>query len=111
MSLLLDENLSPRLIARLSNLFPGITHVSEIDLRQASDRAIWEHAKFAGNTIVTADSDFIRMLEDLGAPPKIVHLQRCNAPFRLIEDALRRNAIRIASFERSPDETLLKIAI
>ena len=45
MNLLLDENLSPRLIERLASLFPVLTHVRDIGLKQGSDRMIWEWAK------------------------------------------------------------------
>jgi hypothetical protein len=43
--LLLDENLSPRLVLRLSPLFSGLTHVREVGLKQAQDENIWEWAK------------------------------------------------------------------
>jgi len=57
-SLLLDENLSPRLLQRLSSLFPGLIHVRDAGLKQASDDVIWEWAKSRGCTVVTTDADF-----------------------------------------------------
>jgi predicted nuclease of predicted toxin-antitoxin system len=60
-NLLLDENLSPRLTPRLGPLFPKLTHVREVGLKQASDEAIWEWAKQNGYTIVTTDSDFVAL--------------------------------------------------
>jgi predicted nuclease of predicted toxin-antitoxin system len=39
-SLLLDENLSPRLLQRLSSLFPGMMHVRDVGLKQAPDEVI-----------------------------------------------------------------------
>ncbi len=59
MSLLLDENLSPRLIGRLSSLFPGMIHVRDLGLKQASDEVIWEWAGRKSFTIVTTDADFV----------------------------------------------------
>ena len=59
MSLLLDENLSPRLIGRLSSLFPGMIHVRDLGLKQASDEVIWEWAGSKSFTIVTTDADFV----------------------------------------------------
>ena len=37
MSLLLDENLSPHLLQRLSSLFPGMILVRDVGLKQASE--------------------------------------------------------------------------
>ena len=39
---LLDENLSPNLLQRLASLFPGLIHVRDIGLKQASDETIWD---------------------------------------------------------------------
>ncbi|MGA2436466.1 MAG: DUF5615 family PIN-like protein, partial [Bryobacteraceae bacterium] len=57
MKLLLDENLSRRLVERLGDLFPGSTHVASEGLLQAQDSRVWEYAKGNGFAIVTADAD------------------------------------------------------
>ena len=66
MNLLLDENFSPRLVPRLLSLFPGLTHVREIGLRQAPDVAIWEWAKDNSYSILTTDFDFFVIVQSLG---------------------------------------------
>ena len=48
MKLLLDQNLSPRLVARLADLFPDSQHVSYVGLDRASDRAVWDYARDHG---------------------------------------------------------------
>ena len=53
MNLLLDKNLSPRLVQRLASLFPGLIHVRDISLKQASDEEIWNWARENGYTAVT----------------------------------------------------------
>jgi predicted nuclease of predicted toxin-antitoxin system len=45
--LLFDENLSRRLPARLADLFPGSSYVSEVHLLQAKDSEVWEYARIA----------------------------------------------------------------
>lgn len=63
MSLLLEENLSPRLLQRLSSLFPGMMHVRDAGLKQASDEVIWwGWAGTRGYMIVTTDADFALLL-------------------------------------------------
>lgn len=98
MNLLLDENLSPRLVPRLRSLFSGIEHVRNIGLRQAPDREIWLWAKANAHTIVTTDADFVTISQVLGPPPKVIHIEQCDFPFRVIEDLLRRSAVLITEF-------------
>ena len=41
MKSLFDENLSRKLVARLSELYPGSTHVADFELLERPDREIW----------------------------------------------------------------------
>ena len=52
MKLQLDENLSDRIISRISDLFPGSTHVKAVGLKEADDSVVWEWAKQHGFSIV-----------------------------------------------------------
>ena len=56
--LLLDENLSDRIISRVVDLFPDSTHIKAVGLREADDFVVWEWAKKHGFTIVSKDTDF-----------------------------------------------------
>jgi hypothetical protein len=40
----------------------------------------------------------------------VVHLERCDFPFLVIEELLRHNAIRIAEFEEDPTTGVLVIS-
>lgn len=44
MKLLLDHNLSPRLVFRLADLYPNSQHVFPLDMGEAKDTDIWEYA-------------------------------------------------------------------
>ena len=57
--LLFDENLAPRLVDLLADLFSGSLHVSSVQSGSTPDAAIWEYAK-----------DNLSMV--WGAPPKVV---------------------------------------
>ena len=63
MKLLLDENLSHRLVSRLARTFPGTAHVDAVGLRGEPDAAIWEYAAQHEFVVVSKDDDFrtIRM--------------------------------------------------
>ena len=58
MKLLIDHNLSPRLVKRLADLHPDSSHAFLLGLDQVSDAALWQRARQDGYTIVTKDSDF-----------------------------------------------------
>ncbi len=58
MTLLFDQNLSPKLVSRLADLFPGSTHVQSEGLDCATDDAIWEHCLQNALAIVTKDEDY-----------------------------------------------------
>ena len=55
MKLLFDQNLPPKLVNRLADLFPDSSHVQSIRLDCASDDQIWEHVRLNGFAIVTKD--------------------------------------------------------
>lgn len=70
--LLLDENLSPRLVNCLSSQFPGSIHVRDAGLKGQSDERIWSFAAKNGFIIATKDDDFRSLSLLLGAPPKVI---------------------------------------
>lgn len=107
MKLLLDENLSRRLVARIVDLFPESSHVSAEHLLQASDQTIWNHAKKNEFSIVSADSDFYELATALGPPPKVIWLRECDYPAAVAEQLIRGQAIRIAEFLQDPDRAVL----
>ena len=103
-----DANLSPKLVLRFDELFPGSRHVFETGLAQStSDQTIWEYAHRNDFTIVTADSDFLDLVVSRGAPPKVVHLENCDYPTARVEQLLRRYAIKIAELDGSPKAVLV----
>ena len=106
MTLLFDENLSPRLIPRLAELFPSAIHVRDIGLKQSSDDDIWNYAKLHDGVIFTTDDDFRRRALTLGPPPKVILMERCDFPLRIIEELIRKQAIRISDFTRSKEALL-----
>lgn len=70
MKLLLEENLSRRLLKSLHRLYPGSAHVDDVSLHGASDLDVWRFAALHGLTIVSKDDDFRQLSFLHGAPPK-----------------------------------------
>ncbi len=107
MKLLLDENLSPRLIEQLSDLYPGSAHVQECGLGSRDDAAIWEYAKSNGFTIVSKDSDFEERSIVLGSPPKLIWVRAGNCTSEEIESLLRAAVPSVKRFIQEDEETFL----
>lgn len=108
MKLLFDANLSPRLVKRLEDLFPGSVHLFDLPLpRDADDLAIWSYARQNGFDVVTADGDdYPPLTLRFGPPPKVILLESWRFPTKIAEELIRSNAIKIAQFAVS-DQGLL----
>jgi predicted nuclease of predicted toxin-antitoxin system len=89
--LLFDQNLSPRLILRLADLYPDSTHVHLIGLDTSPDPVIWQYARDNEFIIVTRDADFSDLNVVLGFPPKVIWIRRGNCTTSEIEIILRSN--------------------
>ena len=61
MKLLLDENLSRRLVPKLLDVFPGTIHVADVDMLRTPDPDIWLYATENDFTIITKDDDFLAL--------------------------------------------------
>ena len=109
MKLLLDQNLSYKMLPELEALFPGSTQVKLIGLDQADDYTIWCHARDEGYTIVTKDSDFHEFSLSYGSPPKVIWLQCGNRPKWYMLGLLTSNKERIESIVSDSEITCLEI--
>jgi predicted nuclease of predicted toxin-antitoxin system len=72
MKLLFDQNISFRIIEKISNLFPDSKQVRQINLENCKDLEIWEFAKENDYVTVTFDSDFYDLGMLKGIPPKVI---------------------------------------
>ena len=108
--LLFDENLSPRLVAKLADLYPNSAHVADVGLARAPDELIWEYAATNGFLIVTKDDDFRQHSFLRGFPPKVVWLQFGNCPTLMIAEALRARTADIEEFAVDPDKAMLVLS-
>ncbi len=78
MKLLLDENLSRRLVPFLQHDFPETSQVVLLGMESASDKEVWQRARDDGYVIVTRDADFQELSLVWGQPPKVIRLKTLN---------------------------------
>ena len=100
MKLLFDQNLSPKLASRLTDLFAGSSHVQPMGLDCASDDQVWDHARLNGFSIVTKDEDYNDLSVIRGIPPKVIWLQLGNCTTGQVEAVFRARFADIGAFEK-----------
>jgi predicted nuclease of predicted toxin-antitoxin system len=112
MKLLLDANLSWRMIPILKQYFEDWFHVDHTGLNvPASDKEIWTFAKNNDLIIVTNDEDFIEFSNFNGFPPKVVLLRTGNQSRLFISNLLIQRKADIKSFYNSKETGLLEIIV
>ena len=109
MRLLLDQNLSPRLLSALADLYPGSTHVREVGLQAADDDAVWRYAAEHSFAIVSKDADFHERSFRLGHPPKVIWVRRGNCSTDEIAAILQDHHAESVVFERDEEGSFLAL--
>lgn len=109
MKLLLDQNISYRLVKKLESVFPEIQQVTSLGLSNKSDRSIRDFAKKEGFIVVTFDSDFYDLSLTEGHPPKIIWIKSGNLTTDHLADLLTRKATQIQQFAQDKELSCLEI--
>ena len=76
MKLLLDENLSRRIVPFIQDAYPDSTQVALVGVEKMSDKMIRQYAIDHNYIITTKDADFDEMNLVYGQPPKIIRLKQ-----------------------------------
>ena len=111
-TLLFDRNLSRRLPRLLADLFPESLHVNDLGMATSSDGGIfgiWQTAAEENLTIVTKDTDFVRLSEERGHPPKVIRVTLGNCSREAVEDLLRVLYPEVTAFTQDAERGLLNL--
>ena len=109
MRLLFDQNLSPRLVSLLADLFPDSVHARELGLQAAKDKYVWRTAKQEGYVLVSKDKDFHERSLMAGHPPKVIWIRLGNCSTDEIASLLRRRHNEIQQFVGDEHASLLTL--
>jgi predicted nuclease of predicted toxin-antitoxin system len=107
--LLFDQNLAPRLVRSLVDLYADSVHVRDVGLASADDVVVWEYAKQHALTIVSKDGDFHQRSFLYGHPPKVIWIRRGNCSTAIIERMLRDHHADICVFLTDPEAAFLAL--
>ena len=111
MKLLLDANVSWRLVPLLKEYFDKCVHVDDIPELEfpAKDTKIWQYTKDNGYIVVTRDNDFNDLIAMRGFPLKVVWLRTGNCSRKFTADLLIRSKQAIQELLESEENGLLEI--
>lgn len=88
MKLLFDQNISFRILSKISSVFPEASQVRLLKLENETDINIWQYAREKDFAIVTFDMDFYNLALLKGSPPKIIWLRIGNTTTDKIAELL-----------------------
>jgi predicted nuclease of predicted toxin-antitoxin system len=73
MRIWVDAQMSPAIAAWISsNYAVSAVAIRDLGLRDAEDKEIFEAARQEQAVVMTKDSDFVLLLDKLGAPPQVI---------------------------------------
>lgn len=98
MTIWIDAQLSPTIPAWISETFAvSAVALRDLGLRDASDREIFLAAKRESAIVMTKDSDFLRLLEELGTPPQVIWITCGNTSNARLKEILTSPCQRLWS--------------
>jgi predicted nuclease of predicted toxin-antitoxin system len=104
-----DAQLSPAIAEWISlNFSVSAVALRDLGLRDATDRSIFFAARAASAILMTKDSDFPRLLDELGSPPKIIWLTCGNTSNARLRQILTKALPQVLSLLQS--EQLVEIS-
>ena len=109
MKLLLDHNLSHRLVPTLHTTFGHCEHVRNLKLHTVPDTQVWNYARENAYIIVSKDADFYNRSVTIGAPPKIIWIRRGNCSTSAMLQTLLDHSKTIKQFAMDTEASFLTI--
>lgn len=90
MKLWVDAQLSPAIAAWINRTFDDVEaeSVQALGLRDATDTEIYEAAKKVNAVVMSKDDDFIQLIRQKGAPPKLIWITCGNTSNAKMRDIL-----------------------
>ncbi len=99
MKILIDQNISHRIVPLLVHNFPEISHVKSFGLQFSSDHDIFMFARQHGfEEIMTLDDDFNHLQMKHGVPPKIIWIRGKNSPTKVLFELVTQKISEIYAF-------------
>jgi predicted nuclease of predicted toxin-antitoxin system len=108
MKILIDQNISFRIIPFIKTNFSLIDHVIPMGWINYSDHLIFKSSKNY-DAILTQDDDFENILLKYGKPPKIIRIRAGNLNTVQLSVLLKQNITVVEKFINHPESDFLEI--
>ena len=100
-----DAHLSPDLATWIEReLKHPARDLRSMQLRDATDRQIFEEVRKAGAVIMSKDEDFVRMIQQRGTPPQLIWLTCGNTSNEHLQKILRATFSQIMQLLEKGEE-------
>lgn len=109
MKLLLDQNLSRKIVGQIEAVFPESSHIASVLTEKTSDRDIWLYAREHEFAILTKDDDFEQRSILLGHPPKVIWIRLGNCKTSEIVSLLINSQKTILAFGDDGEKSILPL--
>jgi predicted nuclease of predicted toxin-antitoxin system len=109
--LLLDENLSRRIVSALQERFPGTTQVGLLGLERSTDAQLCDYASQHDYVLVSKDDDFQALVAARAYRPKLIRLAMGNATNAEVLATLLSAADRLDESLSMPDVGVVVIEV
>lgn len=109
MKLLLDQNISYKIIKKLDKFFEEVAQVGRLGMAQTDDGMIWQYARTNNYVLVTFDPYFQERNIVAGHPLKIIWLKCRNTSTKNLVQVLTGSVEEIKAFYEDPELTCLEI--
>ena len=105
MTIWIDAQLSPQIATWINENFAvRAVALRELGLRDATDRHIFFAAKQESAVVMTKDNDFLRLLEEHGAPPQVIWISCGNTSNARLKQILASTLPKALEFLQSGEE-------
>jgi len=111
MKLLIDQNISKRIIESIQDVFPKSIHITDLKLGDASDIEVWEYALKNNFVLISTDIDVVDRCVISDKAPKTLFVKGDFLTTTKMEWALRINEDIIRNFYSDAPETCLQITV
>lgn len=109
MKILVDQNIAPRLIENVMDIFPDSLHINSISPVLNSDQDIWKYALNNNFVLVTTDANFFDYSILAEKAPKTIFIKGNLITTNKLEWTLRVNSESIEQFVDSDPSICLTI--
>lgn len=105
MTIWVDAQMSPAIATWLSSNFAvNAIAVRDLSLRDAEDKEIFEAARLENAVVMTKDSDFVSLLDRLGAPPQVIWVTCGNTSNARLKEILTNTLPKALELLKSGEE-------